>query len=679
MRNIIIGLIALPFIVLAGAAIAAMLIPSTVYQEQIETAASEALGREVTIAGPVKVGILPRIEAQAGNVTIANASGFTAASFAEVQDLRARLNILPLFTGRIEVAEFVLVEPTLSLETLADGRSNWTFDTMAAEGAAQTSSGAFKRTPGAIGVDASFGDVRLENGSARFIDRASGAEHELADINIAIGLDSLAKPLVVDGGFTLDGLATTVDVRLETLKDFLEGRRAPLKAKITSDALTLAFDGAFTESEDVEFAGRLSVESPSLRGLAAIAGAELPPGDGVYERFSLKGEASASPQAASFTNAELAFDAIRARGDAAISLSGARPKITGTFDVGALNVNPYLPQASTEAAQGGEGDGGWSEEPIDLAPLELVDADLTLNVGPLTFDKLVFDRAAMTAVVNNGRLQADLTDLSAYGASGTMQVVANARSAQPGFAIKADLDGLSAQPFLKAAANFVALEGLGTARLDITTKGTSVADVMRGLNGGGKFAFREGTIAGVDLAEAARSAEALTRGEFSLTAFGPSRSTAFSDLIGAFKLNNGVAELDELTLSTDGATVSGGGALDIGGQSMSVTLAPQLTEGDLAGLPVPLKLSGAWGDVSFNVDSSALSGAIAARAQAELVDEAQDLIDRNLDGAAGDLVRGVFGLPSRDDENGEEGAEGDAEAAEEDDAVADAIRSLFGQ
>ena len=51
-------------------------IPKSVYKNQIENAATNALQRDVTLAGDVKISVFPRISASVERVSVANPDGF---------------------------------------------------------------------------------------------------------------------------------------------------------------------------------------------------------------------------------------------------------------------------------------------------------------------------------------------------------------------------------------------------------------------------------------------------------------------------------------------------------------------------------------------------------------------------------------------------------------------------
>ena len=85
-------------------------VPSSVYKDRIETSAEQALGRDVTLTGDVKVRFFPRIEAVAGEAEIANPKGFSEPQFASMTELRAAVKLIPLLMQRVEVDEFVLID-----------------------------------------------------------------------------------------------------------------------------------------------------------------------------------------------------------------------------------------------------------------------------------------------------------------------------------------------------------------------------------------------------------------------------------------------------------------------------------------------------------------------------------------------------------------------------------------
>ena len=75
------------------------------YRTTIERVASAGLGRPVQIAGPIGLSLLPEAVLRAGNVTIADTGDGAGASVAE---LRMRVALQALLTGRVEAQDLVL-------------------------------------------------------------------------------------------------------------------------------------------------------------------------------------------------------------------------------------------------------------------------------------------------------------------------------------------------------------------------------------------------------------------------------------------------------------------------------------------------------------------------------------------------------------------------------------------
>jgi hypothetical protein len=113
-RFLLFGVIGLLLLALA----AVWLVPGQLdwdrYRSTVEAIASSALGRRVTIAGPIELSLLPDPEIVAGGVDVAGASDGSGAIL-RVRALRLRVALAPLLSGRIVPRELVLRQPELRL------------------------------------------------------------------------------------------------------------------------------------------------------------------------------------------------------------------------------------------------------------------------------------------------------------------------------------------------------------------------------------------------------------------------------------------------------------------------------------------------------------------------------------------------------------------------------------
>ena len=119
MGRILFGLFAIVGLLIAIALFAPGLIPVAQFKPQIETAASEALGRKVTIGDDLSLQFFPRAAFRVNGLEVANADGFDAAYFMRVDKAEIGVKIAPLLSRSVDVDQFVLIGPDINLSRRA--------------------------------------------------------------------------------------------------------------------------------------------------------------------------------------------------------------------------------------------------------------------------------------------------------------------------------------------------------------------------------------------------------------------------------------------------------------------------------------------------------------------------------------------------------------------------------
>lgn len=679
-RRLLTFLIGLVLIVVIAAIIIPFLIPESVYRDRAQIAASENLGREVNLAGEVSLRLLPSVQIQARNVTIANEEGFGDTPFAEMAEMRVGVQLWPLLSRNIVIDEFVLVDPVIRLEQRGS-RNNWGLGPDTDEDTATAASEGFIRRPGALPFEASLGDIRIENGFISYT--ADGGTREIEGLDLDIHMPGLDEPLEITGALTADGENMTIALHLGSVRGFFEGEQIAARLDLGGNLIDLSFDGNILEGEDIRYAGRVSSDIPSIRALAAFAGSPLPAGAGL-ENFALSGNLSGGMNVFTLDASEssrddhIRLDDTVGTGRLSVSLEGARPSIDGALSLPRLDVTPYIPVVpETETASGGVPE--WSTERLDLSALGLVDANLDLTVGQLTVQEIDVSDAALDVEIVNSRLEANLTRISLYEGGGRATFVANARTATPSFRIFADLQSVSALPLLDAAAGFDRLSGTGRLTIDLLAAGNSQAELMNGLGGTGEFAFADGAIRGVNLAQAIRGIESALTNRRLPDGFGEQEETDFSALEGTFTVANGIATNNNLVMLSPLVRVDGAGTVGIGPQTFNYRLRPRAVasiqgqggERDLRGVVVPIIIGGTFNNPQIGIDwnvvgQALLQGAIQGAISGE---DPEDALRNALGNALG------LGGSSQTPE--EETTEGET-AEEEVDPAQRLLRDLFG-
>jgi AsmA protein len=635
------------------------------------------LGRELQIEGPVSIQLWPSLQASAQNVKLANPAGFSEPYFATMKVMRTSVALLPLFSKRVEIKEFILVEPRILLEKRENGAVNWAIgNTQRAKTRANANAG-FTRQPGALPLEASLGEIRLIDGDIKILDRVKDNTHHLAKVNMRVSMPALAKTMTAKGDLVLNGTPYSIDASLGGLKPFLEGQQTPLVLKLNSELFSISFDGAFEESTKLAAKGVLALNVPSVRKLAAFGGTDLAGSPQIYGVFTVSGNARINTKAFSFKNAKLRFDDSAASGSFGVVFAGARPKLSGNLDIPALDLTAYLPPA----AQRAEGIAPWRATPFDLSMLKVVDSRFSLTLGSLKLRNIKIGSSVLETVLDNGRLQADLTKMALYGGQGTARVVVNAKGATPSFSLTADIADIAFQPLLSDAVKFKRLAGTGQANLFILSRGNSQAKVMEALSGKGNIQVKDGQIIGVNLAAVLRKAQS-----FLSTGTLPAQTnevpaTDFTDLSASFVIANGVARNDDFLMLAPVLRVPGEGTLDIGRQTVDFRLTPRAVaslegqggQADMVGFKAPFRIHGPWNDVKAGIDTKLLK----KKAKKRLKKELGNLIGNNLDSGTGSALKSLLGVP---DTSAQDGKNADGTAAQEktdEEKAIDALSSLF--
>jgi AsmA protein len=642
MRRFFVILLVLVVAILGAALILPSLIPAEELRTRAETAASDALGRQVTLDGDIRLQILPTVQVRAQNAAIANEVGFGEEPFAEMAEMRVTVALLPLISRRIEVREFVLVDPVIRLQSQG-GRNNWSLGAPGESDAAPAASdGGFVRRPGALPIEASFGDVRIENGTLIYADGSQTRRFDA--FNLAVALPSVEEEVALTGSFDADGRPMRFNARLGSLRGLFEGAETPLSVGLDGPLADLSFEGQIDEGEDFAVRGEVDMDLP-LPALAAYAGAELPEG-GVFRRFAARANLTGDAQRIALNDARVTFDEIAATGDLTLGLAGDRPNLVGTLATTDLDITPYIPadDPSSRAETSGDGVAPWSETPMDLTPLRLVDADLTISADRFKARDVEATDVVVTAELTNGRLVTNLTGFDLYGGQGVVNAVVNARRATPSYSFFADVDNLQALPFLTAAAGFDRLAGLGGVRLDLDAAGASPAAIMASLSGDGDFNFADGALVGVNLAQVIRTVQnAITTGELP-AGFSEQQQTDFTSLGGTFTVQAGQVQNIDLAMLSPLIRVDGRGVVNLPGQTIDYRLSPRAVssltgqggEPDLQGVGVPILLRGDFNNVSVGIDFPAL---VAELARAQATGALDDVLG---DDPLSDAVRGLL-------------------------------------
>jgi AsmA protein len=196
-------------------------------------------------------------------------------------------------------------------------------------------------------------------------------------------------------------------------------------------------------------------------------------------------------------------------------------------------------------------------------------------------------------------LKASFSNLGAYGGQASGEMIVDASSGSPTYAMHCDLVGVRALPLLTSLADFDKIDGKMMAKIAARSTGASQHAIMAGLSGTAFVIFQDGSIRGLNVAQMIRS---LTANPLNGWQEQQEQATDLSQLSSSFKIDRGQAVTTDFNLVGPLVKVTGAGTIDLGTRMIGFRMEPKLvmtTEGqgrstDPVGFGVPVMIEGPW-------------------------------------------------------------------------------------
>lgn len=422
--------------------------------------------------------------------------------------------------------------------------------------------------------------------------------------------------------------------------------------------------------------GDLSADITSIRELAKLGGSDLPQSSEAGEIFGqarFAGKLKGSSRNLALSKASLVFDQIKGSGSINASFKNPTPFITTDVTLEGFDLRPYMANYS---AQNPTGDiQPWSKETINATPLKLVDGVFNISTPNIVTDRLSLGQSNITAHLTNGRLKADLPNLSLYGGSGHANILLDASKTIPEFTLDLTIDKVEGNSFLGAVSGLTKVTGTADTTLSIEGIGKTQFEMMKSLSGTGQFGLSGGEIKGIDVVKFTTGLDEAFKTKALPQGIGAEQTTEFRALRSLFAIKNGVVTINEFNMSATGLAAKGAGQIDLGNQTIDFKLRPRLTSenaGNIAAYGIPLQFSGGFGSAKAGLDNQFLGDIIKARAKAEAAKHVQGQVK----GPLGDILGSVIGgnTPSK-----APSPNGDAKPVKPEDEIKNVLGGLLGQ
>ena len=300
------------------------------------------------------------------------------------------------------------------------------------------------------------------------------------------------------------------------------------------------------------------------------------------------------------------------------------PIFSFNVDIDKLDADQYIvknDQAQPAAKSSGD-------TPIDLSALKKLNASGDAKIGWLKLANV------KTQNVNIGLKAADgVATISPFAANlyqGSMNgmLKVDARTT-PSISFKQDMKNIAIGPLLVDAINNDMLDGKGSLNVDVNTSGNSVNALKKALSGKAAVNLADGAVKGIDIAGTVRNIKSklnVLKNQNTVNA-DDRQKTDFSELSATFDIKNGVAHNEDLAMKAPILRLAKGdsrGDIDIGNETINYLAKPTIVKSlkgqggadldALAGLSIPVKITGTFADPKFGMDFAAI-GTAAAKSQ----------------------------------------------------------------
>jgi AsmA protein len=535
---------------IAGAAIAAVIvviallltigIPSGFLTSAIQDRVERETGYKLVVNGTTRLGIWPSLNVTLNDITVQDPKVQDSDSRLTIGSVQADIPLRSALSGRPQINELIVTKPVLYVPLRRDRDPR-------ADNAPKPAAPSGPPAANEFTID----HVKVTDGAVAFANLRDRVENRI------------------------DGINADVMIGAERQISFAGSARSgehPLKFDIKA-----ALPVGSPERQNIPV--ELMLDSPGLIGRSLSAKAQVRANGAVLAINGLSGTLGGVP-----------FN-----GWASADLS-SKPLVKVDLDFQRFDIGTPSRGRPPAPSQPGK---PWSNEPINLAGLNYVDAQIRISAAELNVGNARFAPAAVDAALGGGVLKAQFSHLGVYGGDADGELTVDVSANTPNYILRSDLAGVRALPLLSGLADFDKVDGKMQAKLAFRSSGLSQRAIMSGLSGTAFVVFQDGAIRDLNIAKMIRS---LTSGTLSGWQEGRDQTTDLTQLSASFRIEQGQATTTDLTLIGPLVRMTGAGTVDLPAKTLAFRVEPKLvmtTEGqgsaaNPVGLGIPVAIEGPW-------------------------------------------------------------------------------------
>jgi AsmA protein len=511
---------------------------SSELRQRVTNALSTWTGATVKLTGPFSVQYFPPLSIHSG-LLLTNTTRLPRIGSISASDVEISLNLMDLLLGRVSISALRLSQPKIRLKQT---------------GATDTAS---DESPGSqvakMIADAPIDVVRVSDGT---ITKAAGGDL-VSDLDARFDASGGGGALSALGSFDFRGETVHFAVESGEVSDTKAGPSMPVTLTLTSNPVTAKLAGTATLGDSVQLDGNMRTEMANTRQFLNWVGIVLPKGESL-QKLTADGAVHWSGSTLTFDDGSFTLDSNSADGLLAITM-GERPRIEGTLAFEHLSLDPYLRGVEDETEAPGK--------PLfDWALLKYFDADLRISAGDVSASTLKLGRSGFTITAKQGVLSSEVGEIQLCGGDVAGRVDLDLSDPRTKASFAGTFENITLESCLKPFASGIPIKGVGGLTMDVSTGGTTVEELIRGLAGDLKVTAKNGAIP-VDFPHLLAASSILDTDGWSHDSV-----TSFNSANADCRLSAGHIWCESFNMQTQGGLIFGSGDVDIGQRTLDWNL-----------------------------------------------------------------------------------------------------------
>ena len=377
MKRPIVALVVVALLAFAALAIRAAVAPDAL-RAALEERLEAWIGRPVVVTGRADVRLLPSPSVRWSEATLAHPE---TAAFAEIDELTVRLSPTARLLGRVQIAAVDLHRPRLRLAAPDRHRL---LDVEARAAALPAL------------------DLTIDDGTVD-LDRGGGAVERFDAVEASLRWPPAHDRAEFELSALRHGGRFRLGVKGPSPLDLARGTPSRLAVDLTTPDLRLRWTGHLDADPTRRLTGALDLDvadpNRALAWFGIARGADL-----LAAGVHLEAQTRVSTTAATLTSLRLDLGGARATGVLSLRWDLAEPLLGGTLAFDALGFGGERPSGFGS---------GWRDVALDRDRVAL-GLDLRLSAGRFVLGDLVLGRAAASIHLVDGRLQADVGEITLW-------------------------------------------------------------------------------------------------------------------------------------------------------------------------------------------------------------------------------------------------------------------------